>query len=181
MTPEVAFFFCYPILPVAFYCGMGLLDGRPYGIFSFLYYILLLGSLWKSRRCGGWPAVWYTLAYALTWIHLLGVAGLLLGQDRTLPPGVNDLLFGLMLLTIPGVFVAACLAGAALAFRQNRPAEAIMQLGAPLLMASSVVLGSVPILLGFFGQGLHALSLSIRMRASAGNEELSTIGFSPES
>lgn len=178
----VAFFCCYPLLPVAFFCGMGLLDGRPIGLVALLYYGLLLASLWACRRLGGWASAWYSLAVAITLVHLIGVSGFLLNQHWKLASSLEDVLFGIVFLTIPGVFLAACLAGAALAFSQKRQAEAIVQLAAPFMLGTGVLFGSVPMVIAFFGQGLHALSLSLRF-LDQGNpaQDLNDIGFTPES
>lgn len=178
----VAFFCCYPLLPVAFFCGMGLLDGQPFGLVAMLYYGLLLASLWGLRRLGGWASAWYSVAMGITLIHLIGVGGLVLNQRWKLASGLEDTLFGMTFLTIPAVFLTACLAGAALALRQKKPGEAMVQLGFACLLGTGVLLGSAPIVIGFFGQGLHALSLSVRLLTQVSpNESLNEIGFSPES
>ena len=173
-------FLCYPLLPVAMGCGMGLLQGKLFGLVAILYYLLLLASLWSLRRFGGWVGSWYLLAFAIAWLHLIGVGGMLVGNASQFPMGTQDPLIGLILLTILGVYLAACCAGAALGFRQNRPLQAGLQLFAPLLMCLGGKLGGVPVILAFGGQALHALLLSWRLCAPPELEEVHS-GFSPAS
>lgn len=177
----VGLFLCYPLLPVAFYCGFGMLDGRLYGLCAPLYYLLLLSSLWGCRRFGGWVAGWYTLAFAVTWLHIFGVAGTLLNLRWEAPLAIREWLFGCTLMTVPGVFLCNCCAGAAMAFRQKRPMEALLQMGAPFLMLTFPLVGSVSFLVSFAAQGLHALMLANRMTREFCSEDLNGIGFSPES
>lgn len=173
------FFLCYPLLPVAFGCGLGLLKHQWFAIFTILYYALLLACTWNLRRLGGWVGRWYLLAFAITCLHLSGVAGMLLKNAPDPFWHGQDQLFGLVLLTIPGVYVAATWAGSALAFRLGRPWQGVLQLLCPVvLFGLAGCLGSTVVLLAFGGQAVHALVLTLKLVHAVENEECH-IGLSP--
>ena len=177
----IGFFLCYPLLPVGFICGLGMFERRSIAMVAVLYYALLLASTWSLRRLGGWAGRWYLLAFAITCLHLCSVGGMLL-QKRELGSWGGDDFVGLILLTIPGVYVAATWAGAALAFALNRRLEAVFQLCSPLLMLLGIGLGKEMagpmVILTFGGQALNALFLSFRTVNQVEQEEFYT-GFSP--
>ena len=176
----VGLFICYPLLPFAFFCGLGLFDGRAYGMLAVLYYMLLLSSLWGCRRFGGMVGFWYMLAFAITWGHMAGVGAVLLGKFWKVPYNAQDSFFGLILLSILGVYLAASCAGSALAFRQNRPIQGLAQLVSPGLLLASCAFGGLGLILVFGGQAMHALWLSFLLVNQNEEEDLRTIGFSPE-
>lgn len=177
----IGFFLCYPLLPVAFVCGLGLVEHRPFAIFAVLYYALLLACTWNLRRLGGWAGRWYLLAFAVTCLHLSGVGGMMLdGGTNEGPWGGSDAFFGVVLFTIFGVYVAATWAASALAFRQERTLEGVLQLLAPiaLVLGMGTHLGVPIVLLAFGGQAVDALILSLKLVTHAENED-SHIGLSP--
>ena len=167
-------------MPFAFFCGFGLVEGKPYGMLAVLYYVLLLASLWGCRRFGGWVGRWYLLAFGVTWLHLMSVGVVLVSKVWKIPYSTKDFFFGMVLLSILGVYLAACCAGSALAFRQNRPLQGLAQLGSPLLMFGSNIFGVAAIILAYGGQAMHSLWLSFRLVNQVSYEDLNTIGFSPE-
>ncbi|MBX3166461.1 MAG: hypothetical protein KF760_03575 [Candidatus Eremiobacteraeota bacterium] len=176
----IGFFLCYPLLPVAFVCGLGLLEHRPFSLFAILYYGLLLSCSWNLRRLGGWAGRWYLLAFAVTCLHLSGVGGLVLSHDPDVYWRGKDQLMALVLLTILGVYLAATWAGSALAFRLKRPWEGVLQILCPILMllGSGSRVGGPIFLLAFGGQAVHALLLSLKLIKQDETEELH-IGLSP--
>lgn len=178
----IGFFLCYPLLPVGFICGMGLFERKPFALVAILYYALLLACTWNLRRLGGWAGRWYALAFAITCLHLSCVGGMLLQNKARGVWGGGDDFIGLILVTIPGVYVAATWAGAALAFGLKRRWEGVIQLCSPLLMLLGIVLGKALagplVILTFGGQALDALLLSFRLVNRVEQEDF-YIGLSP--
>ncbi len=166
-------------MPFAFFCGFGLIESKPYGMLAVLYYVLLLASLWGCRRFGGWVGRWYSLAFGITWIHLMSVGVVLVSKVQEIPSKTSEFFFGLVLLSILGVYLAACCAGCALALRQNRTLEGGVQLGLPFLLLGSGVLGMPALIIAYGGQAMHALWLSIRLVDQVNYEEIRTLGFTP--
>jgi len=178
----IGFFLCYPLLPVAFMCGLGLFERKPFAVGAILYYALLLASTWNLRRLGGWAGRWYALAFAITCLHLSCVGGMLLQNRAGSGWGRGDDFIGLILLTIPGVYLSATWAGAALAFGLNRWREGVFQFFSPLLMLLGIALGKEMagplVIVTFGGQALNALFLSFRTVNQVEREEFH-IGLSP--
>lgn len=161
----VGLFLCYPLFPVAAaIAGACLHQGSPWGFVVAPYYLLMLASLSNLARLPGLPGLLYKGAFATVLLHLLCLAiqlcGPLLWQSKE-PRYAMDI----ATIAIFAVFVLASWAGAALAASRRNHFGMTLQLLAPALIIVSVFdpcnLGGSLVILGFGGQGLHALFLSL--------------------
>lgn len=92
------------------------------------YYALLLDTLFKCSRGGGWAGRFYLLAMAVVCVNLIPFA-MLASEASSQFIDPLEALF----LTIYGVYVCCSLAGAALACRNRLWVQAIMQLLWPVV------------------------------------------------
>lgn len=160
-------------MPLAFLCGLGLLEAKAPGILSVAYYALLLWSLRGCSWLGGWAGRFYWGAFGLVCAHMALVAALVGLTHQHEADGFNpDRLMVGVLATIFGVYVCASWAGCALAQRLGRVGEAWIQFLCPGLLVLSIVGEVGPLgIVAFAGQGLHALFLAFRALPQQSVEE----------
>lgn len=177
--PPFCLFLCYPLMPVAFVCGFGFYNTSPIALVSAFYYLLLLTSLWHCGRFEGWAGRFYRLAGLLVAAHVAAV-----GAPIALKEGPTGFI-PFILLSIFGVFLLATWAGAALAWRLRLGPHAALQLVAPFLLLLPMLwrlpqpLPNILLLSIYGGQGLHALSLALRVLDADKPREKSHPGLNP--
>ena len=187
-TGVIAFSLCYLTLPVALYCGFALLSGQLLGIIPLLYYVLLTFALVRCSRLPSPARYLYRLALGIVGAHLICLAVCLLRFESLHGNRVKDLALSGLLLSIAGVYVVSCLAGAVLAWGRGLKGHAALQLLGPAYLSSCYFLpgplsnssaGSVLAILAFFGQGLHAGWLSLGLLNTDVPAPTSDIGLNP--
>lgn len=182
----LGFFLCYVVLPVAFYGGYGLFSRHPVGLLPLGYYVLLVFSLIRCSRMPGFSRHFYGLALAIVLLHLACLL-VALGAPESGYSGLKERALTGLLFCIPGVYAAACLAGASLAWEQSLFFQALLQLSGPAYMLvhwntpflNQANWSFLPLLAAFFGQGLHACWLGVRRLGEPQPAPLNEVGFSP--
>ncbi len=185
----LAFLLCYVTLPVAFFCGSGLLAPTPVGVVPLLYYALLVFGLLRLSRLPSPARYMYRLALLVVALHLAFLLALAVVSrsgahwDRTREICIVGLLF-----SIGGVYVVACLAGAVLAWGRGLRGHAALQLLGPAYLSSCYFLpsplsnspaGTALGILAFFGQGGHACWLGLGLLSQQAPPPSHDIGLNP--
>ena len=125
-------FACYLLAPVAAVIGgVGVLLNFyfiPALAVCAAYCALLLDTLFKCSKVGGWAGRFYLMAMAVVCAHLIPLAMLASGASSEMFDPIEGIF-----LTVYGVFACCSLAGAALACRSRLWVQALMQLLWPVL------------------------------------------------
>jgi hypothetical protein len=171
-------FACYLLAPVAMIVGaIGVSSGLytvPAVATCSAYYALLVDTLFKCSKVGGWAGRFYLMAIAMVCAHLIPFSLLAFGVESQ-----RWELFETLGLTIYGVYACCSLAGAALAWRLHERIEAYLQLLWPLIfwlpfLSPSMFL--VPVLT-FGAQGFQAMLLGQRLDPIEAAFEAPAIGW----